>query len=228
MQPPRPRRNKYRLREGNPTVVEIWDHRRWRLDASLLDQGTAVAWLARRYLDGSEVEGFTPDLIGDTMRILQNEMATSARNFECLRQAASKLAAEIPPGTRMPNIVDEPWSSTMFETAVAMKQWPSFVRAVDRERSRIWTESREAEADRLAGSMDMTPEGYVREWDKRGRRTSLPLEPWEHAYQRVGLVEKARELGYIAIDRSPRCEVSLEPRGHELLSGESRPKEQLP
>lgn len=69
-------------------------------------------------------------------------------------------------------------------------------------------------------TLDMTPEGYVREWDKRGRKTGYPASPWEQAYQNAGLIEAASKVGYIWIGRNAACTVTITPKGEELLRKE--------
>jgi hypothetical protein len=97
-------------------------------------------------------------------------------------------------------------------------EWAVFLQMVRQGRTERWRAAREAEADRLAQSMDMTPEGYVREWIRRGRSSTTPLDAWEHAYQRAGIVEQAERLGYIRIGRDVVCTISLEPRGEALVA----------
>ena len=109
------------------------------------------------------------------------------------------------------------WTPEMFETAVAMKAWPQFVRAVDHARMARFEALRDAEADRLSLTLDMTPEGFVLEWHRRGRKSAIPLAAWEHAYQRAGLIERAQRMGYISIGRDVACTITLEPRGGVLV-----------
>ena len=111
-----------------------------------------------------------------------------------------------------------PWSEETFRAAVAMPHWPAFVREVDRARVAIFEAAREREADRLASTMDMTPEGFVREWDRRGRPGGIPLEAWEHAYNRAGLVEAAERAGYLRIGRDVACTLTMEPGGEDLVA----------
>ncbi len=69
------------------------------------------------------------------------------------------------------------YDEQMMETALAMsaKEWATFVRDVQQERKRIFEQRREEEADRLAKTMDMTPEGFVYEWDRHGRKIYRPI-----------------------------------------------------
>lgn len=111
----------------------------------------------------------------------------------------------------------------MIAAAVAMSatEWMQFQRAVGHQRGIAFAAQREAEADRLAATMDMTAEGYVREWDRQGRVSRSPLPAWEQAYQKAGLIHAARLKGYISIDRGPSAFISIEPRGEALLGDRS-------
>lgn len=98
-------------------------------------------------------------------------------------------------------------------------KWFAFVQKVGRVRNDRWRTAREVEADRLAPTMDMTPEGYVREWVGRGRKGgTMPLDAWEHAYNRAGITEQAQRLGYIEIGRDVACTVTLTPKGEALAN----------
>lgn len=115
-----------------------------------------------------------------------------------------------------------PQDHPLFVQAVEMPDWPRFVRAVEDERRRRWEAKRNAGADHLvaSGSLDMTAEGFVREWHRRGRRSETPLSPWEWAYQRAGLIEKAEWKGYIEIGRDVACTITLTQRGEALCHDE--------
>lgn len=107
----------------------------------------------------------------------------------------------------------------VFEACVHMpgRQWFAFTRRVGGVRNDMWRTARETEADRLSQIMDMTPEGYVREWISRGRvGGTMPLDAWEDAYQRIGVPERAERLGYINIGRDVSCTVTLTPKGEAL------------
>lgn len=107
----------------------------------------------------------------------------------------------------------------VFEACVHMpgRQWFAFTRRVGGIRNDMWRTARETEADRLSQTMDMTAEGYVREWISRGRvGGTMPLDAWEHAYQRIGVPERAERLGYINIGRDVACTVTLTPKGEAL------------
>lgn len=84
----------------------------------------------------------------------------------------------------------------MIKAAVEMTgpDFLRFTRVVAAQRKAKWEALREAEADRLTQAMDMTPEGYVREWDRRGRQDHLHLPAWEWTYQRAGDVAEALVL----------------------------------
>lgn len=113
------------------------------------------------------------------------------------------------------------WTADFFNAAVAMDDWPQFVHAVRAARETIWLAAREALADSLIASLDMTPEGYVREWDARGRGNVVPLLAWEHAYQRAGMIEAAERRGYIRIGSAVSCPISLEAKGERLLAAKA-------
>lgn len=110
-----------------------------------------------------------------------------------------------------------PWTDKMFSEAIVMPDWGKFISDVNTERKRRFEALREAEADRLALVMDMTPEGFVREWAKRGFPNNSILSPWEHAYNRVGLLQAAVDKGYIRIGSDVACTVALEAAGKSLL-----------
>lgn len=113
------------------------------------------------------------------------------------------------------------WPDELFKACIEMPgpQWFAFARAVGKERNDRWRTAREAEADRLSQVMDMTPEGFVREWIKRGRRgDTTPLDAWEHAYQRIGIPDQAWRLGYVEIGRDVACTITLTPRGEALAA----------
>lgn len=85
------------------------------------------------------------------------------------------------------------------------------------QRKLEWLARRDEEADRLTREMDMTPEGYVFEWDKHGRQTSEPMPAWEWAYRRRDLIVAAQRAGYIHIGNDVRGTITLEPEGMKLL-----------
>ena len=66
--------------------------------------------------------------------------------------------------------------------------------------------------------IELTPENYVIEWVKRGRKNNIPLQEWEQAFQDAGMIEQAWKLGYIHIGSNVGCDISLEPRGRELVA----------
>lgn len=104
----------------------------------------------------------------------------------------------------------------VFDACVEMPgpRWFAFTRRVGQVRNDNWRTARETEADRLTLTMDMTPEGYVREWIARGRRGGvMPLDAWEHAYNRIGIVEQAQRLGYVEIGRDVACTITLTTKG---------------
>lgn len=106
----------------------------------------------------------------------------------------------------------------VFDACVEMPgpRWFTFARRVGQVRNDRWRTAREAEADCLAKTMDMTPEGYVREWISRGRSSAFPLDAWEHAYNRIGIVEQAQRLGYLEIGRDVACTITLRPKGEVI------------
>lgn len=101
--------------------------------------------------------------------------------------------------------------------ALTPGEWASVSREVDAEFRRRALARRDEEADALARAMDMTPEGYVREWASRGRANARPLPAWEWAYQRAGLIERAERLGYVEIGRAASAPVSLTDAGEAIL-----------
>ena len=103
-------------------------------------------------------------------------------------------------------------------TALTDDEWLAVSVAIRTQRRRNQEARREKEADDLTTTMDMTPEGYVREWDKHGRRNITPLQAWEWAYQRAGLIEQAARKGLIEIGRDMACTVTLTERGESLIS----------
>lgn len=109
----------------------------------------------------------------------------------------------------------------VFDACVKMPgpQWFAFTRRVSQVRNENWLTARDAEADLLMITMDMSPEGYVREWVARGRKSGfMPIDAWEHAYNRVGIVEQAMRLGYVEIGRDVACTITLTAKGEALLS----------
>ena len=66
--------------------------------------------------------------------------------------------------------------------------------------------------------LDMTAEGYVREFVKRGRPKSRPLEVWEQRYQDAGLIQAAADAGLIHIGRDVACTITLTWEGEALVS----------
>lgn len=119
-------------------------------------------------------------------------------------------------GYRSSEMID--WQE-VFDACVEIPgpKWFAFARRVGKARNDKWRTARESEADLLSQTMDMTPEGYVREWIARGRKGgSMPLDAWEHAYNRVGIVERAQRLGYVEIGRDVACTITLTPKGEEL------------
>lgn len=109
----------------------------------------------------------------------------------------------------------------LFKTLVEMPggQWFLLTRAVGNERNKRWAAAREKEADILSQSMDMTPEGYVKQWAAHGGRTHEgPLHAWEHAYQRADIIELAYLKGYIEIGRDVNCTITLTEKGKALVS----------
>lgn len=107
----------------------------------------------------------------------------------------------------------------IIDTCAVMTEaeWFVVLSTVRQKRTKNWETKREQKADALAAVMDMTPEGYVREWVKRGRGGDVPLEAWEWAYQRAGLIEQAQRMGYIEIGRNVGCIVTLTEKGEALL-----------
>jgi hypothetical protein len=74
-------------------------------------------------------------------------------------------------------------------------------------------------------NLDLTPEGYVKEWAKRGRQSTVPVPGWERQYQERGLIEEAQRAGLIQIGRDVACTVTLTARGEALLvAGPSHPQ----
>lgn len=117
----------------------------------------------------------------------------------------------------------------VFDACVEMpgSRWFAFTRRVGQVRNDNWRSAREAEADRLTPTMDMTPEGYVREWIARGRKGgTMPLDAWEHAYQRAGVPEQAQRLGYIEIGRDVACTVTLTAKGAAVVDLNRKAEEQ--
>lgn len=107
--------------------------------------------------------------------------------------------------------------------ALGPGEWRTVVRDVNAELARRSEARRSEEARALALTMDMTPEGYVREWDARGRENHAPLLAWEWAYQDAGVIEQAERLGYIEIGRGVSCPVTLTEAGEALLSPGAQP-----
>lgn len=64
----------------------------------------------------------------------------------------------------------------------------------------------------------LTPENYVREWHRHGRKSDLRLPAWERVYQDRGLIAAAEHAGYITIGRDVAGTVTLLPKGEELLT----------
>jgi hypothetical protein len=85
-------------------------------------------------------------------------------------------------------------------------------------RRQHYVATRETETDRLATQMDMTPEGYVYEWDQHGRTSIVPLPAWEYAYERLGLITAAERAGYISVGRDVAGTIHLEREGQRLLA----------
>ncbi len=92
-------------------------------------------------------------------------------------------------------------------------EWRAVVRDVNAEFSRRAEAARAEEARALAPGMDMTPEGYVREFAARGRENLYPLPAWEKAYQDAGIIERAERMGYVRIGRGHSAPVSLTEEG---------------
>lgn len=67
-------------------------------------------------------------------------------------------------------------------------------------------------------ALDMTAEGYVREWARRGRRSGGRLQSWERRYQDAGLIEEARRRGYIWLSGDVACSVHPTHAGEALLA----------
>lgn len=107
--------------------------------------------------------------------------------------------------------------------ALTPAEWLRVSRDVNDEFLRRHLERRDREARELAGTMDMTPEGYVREWHARGRPQVRPLLAWEWAYQDAGVIERAERLGYIEIGRAASCPVTLTETGEALLPSSGGP-----
>ncbi len=64
----------------------------------------------------------------------------------------------------------------------------------------------------------MTPENYVIQWAKHGRKSHVPLQPWEQAFQDAGMIEQAERLGYITIGRDVACTIGITEKGKKLLA----------
>ena len=66
--------------------------------------------------------------------------------------------------------------------------------------------------------MELTAEGYVREWVLRGRPTKF--QRWEQLYQDAGLIELARVRGYLWIGTAVHCPITLTPEGEALINND--------
>ncbi len=108
--------------------------------------------------------------------------------------------------------------------ALTPGEWIRVSREVDDEFRRRYLARREEEARALVSRMDMSPEGYVREWATRGRQNQRPLRAWEWAYQSAGIIEQAERLGYVEIGRAVSAPVTLTQAGEALLA---RPGERM-
>lgn len=111
------------------------------------------------------------------------------------------------------------WSPELFDVATQMSdsEWLGFMGAVHAVRRLKAEAVRTAENQRIRQTLDMTPEGYVREWVRHGERSTLPVQAWERAYQEAGMIEEARRLGYIEIGHDVRGTITLLPLGRALL-----------
>jgi hypothetical protein len=98
-----------------------------------------------------------------------------------------------------------------------MPDWDAFRRAVGEERTARWLDARDREADRRAGTTDMTAVGYLREWASRCFPNDRPMLAWEHAYAEAGLIDAAADAGWVLIADDARGNVSLTDAGRELL-----------
>ena len=65
--------------------------------------------------------------------------------------------------------------------------------------------------------LDLTPEGYVREFVRNGSKSHIPLHAWEQVYQDRGLIEEAWRQGYIDIGSDVACTITLTEKGKALL-----------
>lgn len=83
----------------------------------------------------------------------------------------------------------------------------NFLKGVERGRFEATSDQR----------LNLTAEDYVREWDRRGRVTTIPISDWEKQFQAMGLIEEARKRGYISFGSEVTCSIRLEPAGEELL-----------
>jgi hypothetical protein len=109
------------------------------------------------------------------------------------------------------------WSKELLDTCATMPDWNDFRQAVSEERNARWLEERDLEAERLASKMDMSAEGYVREWANRCFPDNRPMSAWEHAYAEAGLIEAAEAAGYVQVTDDARGNVSLTAAGMQLL-----------